>query len=80
MDSQVKTLIKEKKEKDNVLTNLESTNLKNAFLLNFEKFRRKTTKAKKKSWWRKKGVSKEFAIVASIIGDGIGAKEESRTS
>jgi hypothetical protein len=33
LDSQVKTLTKEKKEKENVLTNLELTNLKNVFLL-----------------------------------------------
>jgi hypothetical protein len=45
----VKTLIKGKKEKDNVLTNLELINLKNVILLQFKEIRRKTTKAKKKS-------------------------------
>jgi len=44
----VKTLIKGKKEKDNVLTNLELINLKNVTLLQFKEIRRKTTKAKKK--------------------------------
>ncbi len=35
------TLIKEKKEKENVVTNLELINLKNVSLLQSEKFRRK---------------------------------------
>jgi hypothetical protein len=39
----MKTLIKEKKEKENVLTNLEFINMKNVFLLQYEEFRRKTT-------------------------------------
>jgi hypothetical protein len=43
----VKTLIKEKMEKDNVLIDLELMNLKNVFLLNYEKLRRRTTKVKK---------------------------------
>jgi hypothetical protein len=38
----VKILIKEKKEKENVLTNLELINLKNVFLLQFEELKRKT--------------------------------------
>ncbi len=42
LDSQVKILIKEKKEKENVLTNLELINLKNVFLLQFEELKRKT--------------------------------------
>ncbi len=45
LDSQVKTLPKEKKEKDNVLTYLELINLKNVFLLQFEELKRKTTMA-----------------------------------
>jgi len=44
----VKTLIKEKMEKDNVLIDLELMNLKNVFLLNYEKLRRRTTKVEKK--------------------------------
>jgi hypothetical protein len=40
----VKTLTKEKMEKENVLINLELVNMKNASLLNFEELRRKTTK------------------------------------
>jgi hypothetical protein len=38
----VKTLTEEKKEKENVLKNLELINLKNVFLLQFEKIKRKT--------------------------------------
>ncbi len=49
----MKALIKEKKEKDNVLTYLELVNLNNASMLNFEKLRRRTTKVEKRSWWRK---------------------------
>jgi len=45
----VKALTKEKKEKENVLTNLELINLINVFILLFEELKRKTTKAKKKS-------------------------------
>ncbi len=47
LDSQVKALIKGKKEKENVLTYLELINLKNVFLLQFEELKRKTTEAKK---------------------------------
>ncbi len=47
LGNQVKTLIKEKMEKDNVLIDLELMNLKNVFLLNYEKLRRRTTKVKK---------------------------------
>jgi hypothetical protein len=39
----VEALTKEKKEKDNVLIDLELVNMKNASLLNFEEFKRKTT-------------------------------------
>jgi len=42
----VKALTKEKKKKENVLIHLELINLKNVFLLQFEKFRKKTAEAK----------------------------------
>jgi hypothetical protein len=48
----VQTLIKEKKEKENVLTNLELINLKSVSLLNFEKFRRRIAKVEIRNWWR----------------------------
>jgi hypothetical protein len=44
----VKALTKEKKEKENVLTNLELIILKNVLLLQFEEFRRKITKVGRK--------------------------------
>jgi hypothetical protein len=43
LSSQVKALTKEKKEKDNVLTNLELVNMKNASMLQSEELKRKTT-------------------------------------
>jgi hypothetical protein len=43
----VKALIKEKKEKENVLTYLELVNLKNVSLSQSKKLRRKTIEAKK---------------------------------
>jgi hypothetical protein len=46
LSSQVKALTKEKKEKENVLTNLEFINLNNASLLNFEEIRKKSKEAK----------------------------------
>ncbi len=39
----MRALTKEKKEKENVLTNLELINLKNVSLLEFEELRRKIT-------------------------------------
>jgi hypothetical protein len=54
LGSQVEALTKEKKEKDNVLTNLELVNLKNAFLLNSKVLKTKTKKRKKRSWWTKR--------------------------
>ncbi len=42
LDSQVKALTKEKKEKENVLLDLELINLNNVFLLQFEELRKKT--------------------------------------
>jgi len=50
----VKTLIKEKKEKENVLTYLELVNLKNVSLLEFEELRRKITKAEKEKLLQEK--------------------------
>jgi hypothetical protein len=44
----VKTLTKEKKEKENVLTNLELINLKNVFLLWFEELKKKTIAVERK--------------------------------
>ncbi len=44
----MKALIQEKKEKQNVLTNLELINLKNVSLLQFEKFRKKIPKVERK--------------------------------
>jgi hypothetical protein len=44
----VKALTKEKKEKENVLINLELINLKNVFLLQFEEFKRKTLEVERK--------------------------------
>ncbi len=41
-------MIKEKKEKENVLIDLKLVNLKNEFLLNFGKLRKKTIKIEKK--------------------------------
>jgi hypothetical protein len=43
----VQSLAKEKKEKGNVLTNLELVNLKNASMLNFEKLRKRIAKVEK---------------------------------
>ncbi len=47
MGSHVEALTKEKKEKENVLTNLELMNLKSASLLNYDKLRRRTIKVEK---------------------------------
>jgi hypothetical protein len=43
----VKTLTKEKKEKENVVTNLELINLKNVSMLQFKKFRIKTAEVER---------------------------------
>ncbi len=45
LGSQVKEFTKEKKEKENVLTYLELVSLKNAYLLQFEKLKRKIAQA-----------------------------------
>ncbi len=50
----METLVKEKKEKDNVLTYFELVNLKNVYLLDFEELRIKTKKKKKRNWWKKR--------------------------
>jgi hypothetical protein len=42
----MKALTKEKKEKENVLIDLELVNLKNVFMLQSEEFRRKIIKVK----------------------------------
>jgi len=41
----VEALTKEKKEKENVLTNLKLVNLNNASLFNYEELKRRTTEA-----------------------------------
>ncbi len=43
----MEALIKENKEKEDVLTNLELENLKNASLLNFEELKRKIIEVEK---------------------------------
>ncbi len=43
----MKTLTKEKKEKENVVTNLELINLKNVSMLQFKKFRIKTAEVER---------------------------------
>jgi hypothetical protein len=48
MGSHVEALIKEKKEKENVLIGLELMNLKNVFLLNSKELKRRITKVRKK--------------------------------
>jgi hypothetical protein len=48
LGSQVKALIKEKKEKENVTIDLELVNLKNVSLLQFEELKIKIVEAKKK--------------------------------
>jgi hypothetical protein len=56
LNNQVKTLTKKKKEKENVLTNLELINLKNVSLFNFEKLRTIIAKAEIK---KLVGINKE---------------------
>jgi hypothetical protein len=52
LGSWAEALLKEKKEKENVLTYLELMNVKNVCLFNFKELKRRTTKVEKKSWWR----------------------------
>ncbi len=47
LGSQVKALTKEKKEKEDILTNLELVNMKNVSLLQFKELRRKITNIEK---------------------------------
>jgi hypothetical protein len=49
LGSRVEALTKEKKEKDNVLIDLELVNLKSAFLLNYEELIKRTMEVEKKS-------------------------------
>ncbi len=60
LGSQVKELTQKKKEKENVLTNLELVNLKNASLLNFEKLKRKMIEAEKEKLVEKKEYQKNM--------------------
>jgi hypothetical protein len=50
----VKVLIKEKKEKENVLIDLELINMKNISLLQYEKFKRMTTKVEREQFMENK--------------------------
>ncbi len=54
LGSKVKALTEEKKEKDNVLTNLELVNMKNASLLQYEELERKTIKLKREKLMEEK--------------------------
>jgi GTPase SAR1 family protein len=70
-------MIKEKKEKENVLTYLELVNLKNVSLLQYEELKRKITKVEKKNLLEEiKGVLEEFVAPTIIVGDGTRTKEE----
>jgi hypothetical protein len=50
----MKTLTKENKEKENILTYLELVNMKNVYLLQFEELRKKTTEIKRKNLMEEK--------------------------
>ncbi len=50
----MKALTKEKKEKEDVLIDLELINLKNVSLLQFEEFKRKTTEVEGKQFMEDK--------------------------
>jgi hypothetical protein len=50
----MKALIKEKKEKDNVLTYLELVNMKNAYMLQYEEFKRNIVEAKREKLMEEK--------------------------
>ncbi len=54
LGSQVKTLIEEKKKKENVLKNLKLVNMKNAFLLQFKKLERKTIEVERENLMEEK--------------------------
>ncbi len=59
LGSQVKALTKEKKEKENVMTNLELMNLKNVSMLQSKELRRKTIKAKREKLLEEKNEYKK---------------------
>ncbi len=65
LDDQVKALTKEKKEKENVLTNLELKNLENVSLLQFEELKRKIIVNR-----GQEGVLKNSIALVSIVGEG----------
>ncbi len=50
----MKALTNEKKEKENVLINLQLVNMKNASLLQFKELRRKTTKSERRKLMEEK--------------------------
>ncbi len=52
LSSQVEALTEEK-EKENVLIDMELINLKNVSMLNYEEIKRRTSRQRQKSWWRK---------------------------
>ncbi len=54
LDSHVKVLTMENKEKENVFTYLELVNLNNVFLLQSKELRRKTTKVEKEKFLEEK--------------------------
>jgi hypothetical protein len=60
LGNQVKTLINEKKENENILTYLELVNLKNVYLLQSKELRKKTRKADKKKLLEEK---KEYQMI-----------------
>ncbi len=72
----MKALTQEKKEKENVLKNLELINLKNVSLLQSEKLRKKIPKAERKFNGGQEGVLENSIAPISIIGEGIGIEEE----
>jgi len=79
----VKILIKKKKEKENVLIDLELINLKNVSLLYFEELRKKTVEVEKKRLVEsitQEGVSKNSIAPARTVGDGIGKEEKFESS
>jgi hypothetical protein len=67
----VKVLTKEKKEKENVLIDLELINMKNISLIQYEEFKKMTTKVE-----REQGILENFIALVSIVGMGKGTKEE----
>jgi hypothetical protein len=76
LDSQLKALIKEKKE-ENVLTNLELVNMKNVFLLQSKELKRKVNKSKKNKVTRgKERVLVKSTTPTNIVRNGTGIEEE----